>query len=150
MELFNKVLNEQLLNEASKRRFIEPIWGIISSTKNEETLMHYVDSEKSASDFPSAEEIIKWVDSGAADKYRIDWNVFTNIEHNAWVSEVKRLLKCYFDYLITKQAKKDPKSQFKDEKKFKILDENKDWLFIGLLIFIMHYIKTVEIKIGYL
>lgn len=126
-------LTESRLREASKRRFIEPVWKIIKDMENEEALIHSVSNEKHASDFPSADEIIKWVDSGAADKYKIDWNTFTDRKHNAWLGEVKRMLKCYFDYLTQKEAKKDPKAQFADESCFKILKETDNWLFVGVL-----------------
>ncbi len=139
MDLF-----EQVLKEADKSRFIKPIWAALENTRDaRESIMNDVASKinemKEESQLPYLDDVLKFVNSGAADKYKIDWNKFTfkgdspEDEKDKWWNEAVKLISSYIDYNKTKELKKDQKEQFKDEKKFKILYETDNWLFVGVL-----------------
>jgi len=118
------------LTEADKSRFIEPVWDELEYDPS--TAMSYID--QSEDKFPSREAIIKWANSGAADKYKIDWQKF-DPKKGSWRVEdaAKDIIQPYLDYLQSKEIKKDPKTSFSNKEDFLILHENEKYLFVGVL-----------------
>lgn len=118
------------LTEADKSRFIEPVWDELEYDPS--TAMSYID--QSGDKFPSREAIIKWANSGAADKYKIDWQKFDPKKRSWKVEDVaKDIIQPYLDYLQSKEIKKDPKTSFSNKEDFLILHENEKYLFVGVL-----------------
>ena len=99
---------KEILREASKRRFIEPIYKdhINSSFSNDvnlsEELNNFIENQKEKGDF--CENLIKWVDSGAADKYKIDWQ--KKNKNVLWYL----LVSSYYKYLANGGSAKDRKN----------------------------------------
>lgn len=118
------------LTEADKSRFIDPVWDELEYDPS--TAMSYID--QSGDKFPSRETIIKWANSGAADKYKIDWQKF-DPKKRSWKVEdaAKDIIQPYLDYLQSKEIKKDPKTSFSNKEDFLILHENEKYLFVGVL-----------------
>ena len=49
-------------------------------------------------DLPDTDAIIKWVDSGAADKYGIKWQSFNSSDGNKRGLEAVKLINAYYTY----------------------------------------------------
>ena len=127
-------LFEQILREADKSRFIKPVWNSLQKYNSGEMMKDVskdIGERKSSEDLPTYEEILKFSNSNASDKYKIDWNKFSKPDPDVWWDESKKLIVSYIDYLKNNK-KKNPKSQFQNEN-FKIMGENKKWLFIAPL-----------------
>lgn len=117
-----------LLTEADKSRFINPIWDELES--NIDMIIPYIgDIDK----FPTRLDIIRWVNSGAANKYKIDWQKF-DPKRNNWTPEsvATDIIKPYLDYTAEKAIKLNPKTNFQNKNDFEILFENDDYLFVGV------------------
>lgn len=116
------------LSEADKSRFINPVWDVIE--KDPEDVLDYTSLKK----LPNRSDVIKWVNSGAADKYRIDWSKFDPKKKQNWdYSDVaEEIIQPFLDYQSDKQKKADPKNMFSNKEDFLILDENSHYLFVGL------------------
>ena len=102
----NKQMNnlyEQIFQEASKRRFIEPLWQKLNN--HAASIMNMTRHQDEA--LPNIESIIKWVDSGAADKYHIDWQKLKSDEH--CIDEVVRIINSFYDYYNKGGSIKDKK-----------------------------------------
>lgn len=117
------------LSEADKSRFINPVWDVIE--KDPEDVLDYTSLKK----LPNRSDIIKWVNSGAADKYKIDWSKFDPKKKQSWdCSDVaEEIIQPFLDYQSDKQKKADPKNMFSNKEDFLILDENSHYLFVGVL-----------------
>lgn len=129
-------LRRNILQEASKRRFIEPVWEELS--EDPATVMSFINSD--VSKFPSSEEIIKWVDSGAADKYLrsvdFNWQDFAEAENNYdGVPLYAVLIDLYLRYQASggsRKTRKDLKKQdasrvfIDNPSKLKVVHEGED------------------------
>lgn len=106
---------KNILTEADKSRFIKPIYSDIESRWNGAV--------------PSEEDLTKFANNGAADKYKVNWPKLAND-----LDEQDRLIDSYKAWLKNKEADADPKTQFiKRPKDFIILGEIDNWLFVGVL-----------------
>ncbi len=118
-------LFEQILKEASKARFIDPVWEdlekdpvyVMSQTKFPETPL------------PDKETITKWIDSGAANSFLSDpifngrcfnWQKFTTGAAYDDIPYYVYLINAYLEYKqeggSRKQKKDNPKNCFKEAK----------------------------------
>ena len=104
-------LYEQIFQEASKRRFIEPIWQQLSN--NAAGIMKMTQYQDEA--LPNSESVIKWVDSGAADKYGIDWQKLKSDVHGT--DEAVRIINSFYDYYSKGGSIKDKKALAQDDVK---------------------------------
>ena len=108
----NKQMNnlyEQIFQEASKRRFIEPLWQKLNN--HEASIMNMTQHQDEA--LPNIESIIKWVDSGAADKCHIDWQKLKSDEQ--CIDEVVRIINSFYDYYNKGGSIKDKKALARDD-----------------------------------
>ena len=134
-------LFENILWEASKRRFIDKVYYDV--TANPRRCELFLSHTKSAGKrMPGREALVKWVDSGAADKYKIDWNIILKSTPDN-PGEFGRLVDAYYDYETqSHQAKRtNPVLVFKnsglryntdENPDFKLLGETSKFIFIGV------------------
>lgn len=107
----DEIVNGLILS-ASKERFIKPLYdtyGIdgIGLTENE---ISYLDK---VSDLPEA--VIKWVDSGSADKLKLDWQ--TKDKESLW----KKILTGFVNYKLSGGSRKEQK-QYKKQNLYSLFD----------------------------
>lgn len=134
-------LFEDILQEASKQRFIDKAYNNICCNPRRTVL--FLSNTKSADKkMPAKDSLIKWVDSGAADKYHIDWNIINRSSPDE-PGEFGKLVDAYYDYEAqSHQAKKtNPVLVFKnsglryntdENPDFKLLGETPEFIFIGV------------------
>lgn len=93
---------------------------------------------------PEEKAITEFVNSGAADKYKIDWNQFKT--HYA-DTETQELMDCavelvdaYMQWWVDKQVKEERKAniqnlkkEFSDTTKYKVIEEIGKWMFVAPL-----------------
>ena len=99
--------------------------------------------EKDNSDFtlPTYEALRAFVNSQSIDKYKIDWNKIRDMDTVTLGSKAQKdmhdeIVKIYVAFYTqeTHNAnKKSKRTMFNDKNNFIILDENDDWLFVGML-----------------
>lgn len=104
-------LYEQIFQEASKRRFIEPLWQKLNNHAAD--IMNMTQHQDEA--LPNMDSVIKWVDSGAADKYHIDWQKLKSNEQ--CIDEVARIINGFYDYYSKGGSIKDKKALAQDDVK---------------------------------
>lgn len=132
-------LEESVLREADKSRFINKIFANRTWSYNVRNIIleELLDAElieqpyyrevKDLLNEIGQDQLIKWVNSGAADKYKIKW------QHPDIETLTIQLIKAYADAYKTKSAKDtkiDPKKMFKDTSKFSIIAETDEWLYV--------------------
>lgn len=88
---------ERIFQEATKRRFIEPTWDkyLQYGDGGKEIMRH---TKYPSRDLPDTDAVIKWVDSGAADKYGIKWQSFNSSDGNKRGLEAIKLINAYYTY----------------------------------------------------
>ena len=88
---------ERIFQEATKRRFIEPTWDkyLQYGDGGKEIMRH---TKYPSRDLPDTDAVIKWVDSGAADKYGIKWQSFNSSDGNKQGLEAIKLINAYYTY----------------------------------------------------
>ena len=124
-------LFESILWEASKRRFIDKVYYDV--TANPRRCELFLSHTKSASKhMPGREALIKWVDSGAADKYKIDWNTILKSTPDD-PGEFGRLVDAYYDYEDNNEKVKrtNPILVFKNSGLNYNTESNPDFLYLG-------------------
>ena len=128
-----ELFESKKLTEADKSRFINRVWPQVEA--NQTDVMHDVDDALGEDDLklPEKKDIINFVNSGAADKYKIDWNKFNSSDNDTLWNSTVNLIASFFMHIKNKALKSDPKSQFSDSKMFKILKDTDHWLFVGVL-----------------
>lgn len=128
-----ELFESKRLTEADKSRFINKVWPQVEA--NQTDVMHDVDDALGEDDLrlPEKDDIISFVNSGAADKYKIDWNKFNSSDNDTLWTTTVNLIASFFMHIKNKALKSDPKSQFSDSKMFKILKDTDNWLFVGVL-----------------
>lgn len=124
-------LFENILQEASKRRFIDKVYYDV--TANPKRCELFLSHTKSAGKrMPGREALVKWVDSGAADKYKIDWNVILKSTPDN-PGEFGRLVDAYYDYGDNNEKAKrsNPIMVFKHSGLNYNTESNPDFLYLG-------------------
>lgn len=144
--IFNET-RKRLLQEADKSRFIEPIFNTeyleyaTPLNLQHELRLRY----ENAKSLPKKETLIAWVNSGASDKLKIDWNLIKNVDDANWPTvdeelapqwkEVARLFQGFIDYKESGGSRKEKKAyrvSFKNENDFFILPiKSKYWTFVA-------------------
>lgn len=116
-------------NEADKSRFIKPLFAKYG--KNYATRINLANElDMEPDELPSEEAIIKWVNSGAADNCKFDWQKSDNRDF------FKELIRRYINYnnnKVNNNARTNPRKLFSDKEHYHIVDENEDWLFVSPL-----------------
>lgn len=122
---------DHIFREASKRRFIDKVYYDV--TANPRRCELFLSHTKSAGKrMPSREALVKWVDSGAADKYKIDWNIILKSTPDN-PGEFGRLVDAYYDYEDNSQKvkKTNPTAVFKHSGLNYNAESNPDFLYLG-------------------
>lgn len=128
--LFEQALAESHLVEADKTRFIRPAYEACA----EDIYLKRVLANNVGRDedevIPPIEDMIKWVNSGDADKYQIQWQKLKPME---LFNELIMRYWMRYEEKEDSNLKKHPENLFKDEALFKIVDETSKWLFVAPL-----------------
>lgn len=123
----NTSLFMSALREADKSRFIKPAYENFVKQRNEELS----DSQFTPRQLPSVDDIIKYVNSGAADSHHFDWSKIKNNN----IVEFMRLINCFEDYIEKGGSRKNRKAarqHFSDTNLFVLHQvENENWLFVS-------------------
>lgn len=115
-EMRNRFGEELLkLEEASKARFINTVWDELEDDPSAVMAMVGVDANK----FPSREEITKWVDSGAADKFlkasNFNWQRFVADDSDDEIPLYVSLISAYLDYKKAGGSNKERRRTLKED-----------------------------------
>lgn len=128
------------LQEADKSRFIKPIWKKIEASDGFKRCIQTI-SICGLHPVPEEKEIINFVNSGAADKYKIDWNQYKlqydDTEIQKLSDNAVQLIDAYLTWQVEKQAKEEKKANIQNLKKefsnkdmYKVIDEVGSWIFV--------------------
>ena len=150
VDAYGKLLieNKQILQEADKTRFIAPIYDneyIAWTARGDLAHDLGIDAARFCACFPTKESLIKFVNSGAADKLHINWQLLgqkaaeADMDSPSW-KEIARLFSGYVDYTYgggSAKSKRHSLSHLKkllaNELNFLDLGENENWIFRGVL-----------------
>ena len=110
-----KFINHRLrLDEASKARFINTVWDELEDDPSAVMSMVGVSANK----FPSREEMTKWVDSGAADKFlkasNFNWQKFV-ADNSDEIPLYVTLISAYLDYKKAGGSNKERRKILKED-----------------------------------
>ena len=119
------ILFEQLLQEGSKKRFIDQIWNELEYDSNSVMALVTPNKPHNGNQMPTREEITKWVDSGAANSFlqksNFNWQNFAAGKNDKnGVPLYVDLIRAYLEYKSNggsrterkEIAKKDPTEVF--------------------------------------
>ena len=103
------------LEEASKARFINTVWDELEDDPSAVMAMVGADANK----FPSRDEITKWVDSGAADKFlranNFNWQRFVADNSGDEIPLYVSLISAYLDYVKAGGSNKERRKILKED-----------------------------------
>lgn len=129
------------LQEADKSRFIKPIWSALETETDLKDIVHHL-SICGLKPVPDEKEIINFVNSGAVDNFKIDWNTFKTryTDRDELIQKAVELVNAYIQWYINKQVKAERKAtivnfrkEISNTNKYKIIEEIGSWIFVAPL-----------------